>query len=274
MPRRKRTRGRRKQKQQRQAIVNFTLVVAAVAITAWTVYSLQPEPYDEVTLCELSEELPPHTAVILDKTDEYTEEEVTFIRLAVERARDRLAVKERITLFELDEKGEFNPRGEFSLCNPGRGSQVNALFQNPKLIEQRYREKFEAPFEQVLADLVIPREAPASPILEAVARLGQTEAFSTGAPQRRLTLISDMLQNSSLFTVYGAGRGNLPASIPDSADVATLVRDRYGNNLMDVEVEIRLIPRPGWNDAQRGELRRYWDDIFTSLGMRVVWRDL
>lgn len=274
MARRKRTRGRRKQKQQRQAIINFSLVVAAVAITAWTVYSLQPEPYDEVTLCEISDELPPHTAVILDKTDEYTEEEVTFIRLAIERARDRLAVKERFTLFELDEKGEFNPRGEFSLCNPGRGKQVNALFQNPKIIEERYKEKFEAPFEETLADLVIPREAPASPILEAVARLGQTEAFSADAPGRRLTLISDMLQNSSLFTVYGAGRGNLPADMPSSADVAALVRDRYGSNLMDVEVEIRLIPRPGWVDVQRGALRQYWDDVFTSLGMRVVWRDL
>jgi hypothetical protein len=274
MARRKRSRGRRKQKQQRQAIINFALVIAAVAITGWLVWSLQPEPYDELTLCEISDELPAHTAVILDKTDEYTEEEVTFIRMAIERTRDELAVGERFTLFELDEKGEFNPRGELSLCNPGRGKQVNPLFQNPKIIEERYRAKFEGPMNEVLSDLVEPREAPASPILEAVARLGQTEAFSPEAPARKLVLISDMLQNSSLFSIYGAGRGALPANMPVSADVAKTVRDRFGNNLMDVQLEIRLIPRPGWNDVQRGELRRYWDDVFASLGIKVSWRDL
>jgi len=274
MARRRRRSNRRRQKQQRQAIINFALVAAAVAITGWLVWSLQPEPYNEITLCEISDELPAHTAVILDKTDEYTEEEVVFIRMAIERTRDELEVKERFTLFELDEKGEFNPRGELSLCNPGRGQQVNPLFQNPKLIEERYREKFEGPVDEVLSDLVEPREAPASPILEAVARLGQTEAFSPEAPARKLVLISDMLQNSSLFTIYGAGRGNLPASMPTSAEVAATVRNRFGNNLMDVALEIRLIPRPGYGDLQRGALKRYWDDVFTSLGMRVTWRDL
>jgi hypothetical protein len=274
MARRRRRSHRRRQKQQRQAIINFALVAAAVAITGWLVWSLQPEPYNEITLCEISDELPAHTAVILDKTDAYTEEEVVFIRMAIERTRDELEVKERFTLFELDERGEFNPRGELSLCNPGRGQQVNPLFQNPKLIEERYREKFEGPVDQVLSDLVEPREAPASPILEAVARLGQTEAFSPEAPSRKLVLISDMLQNSSLFTIYGAGRGNLPADMPTAAEVAATVRNRFGNNLMDVSLEIRLIPRPGYGDLQRGVLKRYWDDVFTSLGMRVDWRDL
>lgn len=272
MARRRRV-SRRKRKEQRQALINIALVVSAIAIVGWLFWSLQPEPYDETTLCAISDELPPHTAVIVDKTDGYTVEEAGFIRDGIERARDKLDIGERFTLFELDERGEFNPRGELTLCNPGRGDQVNPLFNNPKLIQQRFDEKFEAPLQSELEDLVKPKEAPASPIMEAVARLSLTEAFSPEAPTRRLLIFSDMLQNSSLFTVYG-GAGELPEGMPGPEEVAERVRTRYGQGLNGVKIEIRLIPREGRADMQRGTMRAYWDEVFALLGAEVTWRDL
>lgn len=274
MARRRRRTSRRQRKQRRMAYINIALVVSAIAIVGWLFWSLQPAPYDEMTLCEITDELPPHTAVIVDKTDEYTEEEAGFIRTGIERARDRLEIGERFTLFELDERGEFNPRGELTLCNPGRGNQVNPLFNNPKMIQERFDEKFEAPLQAALEDLVQPKEAPSSPIMESLARLALTEAFSEEAPQRRLLIFSDMLQNSSLFTAYGGVAGALPESMPSAADVAESVRTRYGEGLSGVQIEIRLIPREGRADLQRGPLRAYWDEIFRDLGATVVWRDL
>ncbi|MEO0982593.1 MAG: hypothetical protein AAFX03_08065 [Pseudomonadota bacterium] len=272
MARRRRS-SRRARRQRRLAFVNIAMVAAAVAIVGWTVYALQPEPYDEDTLCLISDELPPHTAVILDKTDEYTERESGLISAVVRRARDRLAVGERITIFELDAAGQFDPRGEFSLCNPGRGNQVNPLFRNPKLIEERYEDLFEAPMDAILEDLITPKEAPASPIMEALARLAQTEAFSPGAPSRQVVIVSDMLQNSDIFTAYG-GRGRLPESIGDPRDTADEIVDRFGDGLRGVELEIRLIPRAGYADLQRGPLREYWDALFRELGVTADWRDL
>jgi len=268
-----RRRSKRAKRQSRQAILNFVLAGLAVAIIAFSFYALQPEPYDEVTLCEISDELPPHTAVIIDKTDEYSEQQADLIAAIVRRTRDRLEIGERLTLFELDQFGQFDPRGEFSLCNPGRGDQVNALFRNPQQIEKRFNEKFDQPMERILEDLVVPKEAPNSPVLEALARLGQTEAFSDRAPRRRIVIISDMLQNSDVFTAYGGG-GAIPENMPDALSVADATMRRFGDSLEDVALEVRLIPRQRYVDMQRGALKDYWNDVFRELGVSVAWRDL
>ena len=259
---------RRRQKQMRLAIMNIVAAVAIVALAAYAMMSIQPPEYDEMTLCFEDVDTPPHTAIILDKTDEYSVEEAEFIAALIRRESDRLDVGERLTLFELDERGEFNPRGEFSLCNPGRGSQVNPLFQNPEKIEERYTELFEAPLQDVLDDLVTPKEAPASPILEAIARLSQTENFSRDVDDRRLVVVSDMLQNSDIFSAYSS------QPLPDSGDISIMVEDRFGDELRGVDLEVRLIPRKGRADQQRGELRDFWDDVLSDLGVDTRWRDL
>lgn len=269
---RKRRRNR-KSKQKKQAILNFVLAGLAIVLISFAMFAIRPAPYDERTLCGLTDEMPPHTAIIIDKTDEYSAAQADFIADAIRRTRGRLEVGERLSLFELDAQGQFDPRGEFSLCNPGRGDQVNSLFRNPKMIEERYAALFEAPMETVLADLVVPKEAPASPIVEAVARLAQTENFSDRAPRRSIVLISDMLQNSDLFTAYG-GRGAMPSNVALAEDVADRITGRFGRSLDGVSLEIRLIPRDNFVDLQRGALKDYWNDLFADLGITVTWRDL
>jgi hypothetical protein len=255
------------------AYMNFAIIALLIAGGFVAYQFIKPAPYDEQTLCLVSEDLPPHTAIILDKTDEYDAAQADLIAGLIRRTRDRLDIGERLSLFELDAEGQFDPRGEFSLCNPGRGGQVNPLFRNPGMIEARYAELFEAPMDAVIEDLVVPKEAPASPILEAMARLGQTENFSPDAPARRIVIVSDMLQNSDLFSAYG-GAGALTDTLPPARDVAESVERRYGRSLSGVEIEIRLIPRGRYTDLQRGALKEYWDDILSELGMRTDWRDL
>ncbi len=264
---------RRRRRQQRQAIINFAMVLAIIAGIIYIAYTVRPAPFDETTLCLISDDLPPHTAIIIDKTDEYSETQADLIADVIRRTRERLVVGERITLFELDAQGRFDPRGEISMCNPGRGNQVNPLFRNPKQMEDRYEEQFAAPMETVLADLVVPKEAPSSPIMEALARLAQTEAFSDRAPRRRVVLISDMLQNSDVFSAYGGG-GSMPEDMPDWADTVDAITNRFGTSLTGVELEIRLIPRDRYVDLQRGALKEYWNNVLGNLGVTVTWRDL
>lgn len=151
---------RRRQRQRRMAYINFAIIALLIAGGVAAFQFLKPVPYDEQTLCLLSDELPPHTAIILDKTDEYDESQADLIADLIRRSRDRLEVGERLSMFELDAEGQFDPRGEFSLCNPGRGGQVNPLFRNPRMIEERYATLFETPMDAVIDDLVVPKEAP------------------------------------------------------------------------------------------------------------------
>ena len=269
-----RRKSRRQRRQSRQAYINFAIVAAILVGAAYFFTHMRPAPYDEASLCVISDELPPHTAIILDKTDEYTKVQSDLIAAIIRRTGDKLEVGERLTLFELDAKGRFDPRGRFSLCNPSRGAQVNPLFRNPEQIEERYLERFEAPLDDVLVDLIEPKEAPSSPILEAIARLAQTENFSRDAPSRKIVIVSDMLQNSDTFSAYGGSGGGLPETTPDAIDTADAILRKFGDNLRGTELEIRLIPRERHVDLQRGGLKDYWDEIFSELGVRVRWRDL
>ncbi len=258
---------RRRRRQRRMAFVNIAVAVGVVALAAYAIVKVQPPDYDETTLC-IDGDAPPHTAIILDKTDEYSPEQAELIAALVRRESDRLNVGERFTLFELDARGEIDPRGRFSLCNPGRGSQVNPLFRNPEKIEARYNELFEGPLEAVVADLVEPREAPASPILEAIARLALTENFGRDVEERHLIVVSDMLQNSTIFSAYSS------TPLPAPEVIAEAVEDRFGSDLRGVELEVRLIPRQGRMDQQRGPLRELWEEVLDELGVDARWRDL
>ncbi|MEM5518616.1 hypothetical protein WNY37_16785 [Henriciella sp. AS95] len=266
--------GARASRLKRLALINMLAVAGAIAGVFVLIAVLTPKPFDEQSLCVESDTLPPHTAVIVDKTDEYSQVQADRIAAAIRREQNTLALGERFSLYELDARGRFDPRGAFSLCNPGRGDQANPLFRNPKRMEERYTEMFEGPLDGVLDDLVEPKEAPSSPILEAIARLAQTEAYSPAAPSRRLLLISDMLQNSDAFTAYGGGGVEMPPDSPAPSSVADAITDRFGDNLRGVRLEVLLIPRDTHVDLQRGALKTFWDEVARDLGMDITWRDL
>ncbi len=268
---------RREQRLRRLAIINILVVAGVIGAIAYTLHALRPKAYDERTLCpilDVDETPPPHTVIIVDKTDSYSAQQTQLISDAILRAKDRLDLGERITIAALDDAGRYDPRGEISLCNPGRPDQVNPLYTNPRLVQEKYESSFDVPLERALADLVQPRQAPSSPILEALARQAQTEAFARGVPRRRVLLVSDMLQNSDVFSVYGGGAGVLPEDMPTPDDAARALEERFGDTLRGVRLEVRLIPRGRWEDLQRGRLRAYWEELADALGMTIRWRDL
>ncbi len=249
---------------------NILIVIAILGGISYAALILRPAEFDRETLC-LDGEIPPHLAVVIDKTDLYSQEQALGIEELVLASRDSLAIGEQLTLFELDARGELVNTNEFSLCNPGRGEQINPLYRNPQRVEARYQALFEEPLQAALSDLVEPKESPASPILESLARLAVSAEFDETRPQRRVVLVSDMLQNSQLFSVYGRARGDLAGRLPDPYDVALALEDEFGTALLGVEIDIYIIPRRGWEQDQATVLRGYWEQVFRQLGMRARW---
>lgn len=254
-------------------LFNLVIIAAVLGAISYAAFVLKPAEYDSQTLC-LAGTVPPHRVVVIDKTDLYSPAQADAIAGVVRSERDMLAIGERLSLYELNESGELRNTNSFSLCNPGAGEQVNPLYRNPDRIQARYNALFAAPLDRALADLVLPKDAPSSPIIEALARLGQDPAFDRTVPARHIVLVSDMLQNSELFTVYGRRRGAFADRVPPAASVAAAVRETYGDSLRGVTLEIRLIPRQSWEEIQIGELRAYWDAIFDRLGVRAHWLGL
>lgn len=254
-------------------LFNLLLIAAVLGGITYLYLTLQPEEYDSQTLC-LVGAVPPHRVVVIDKTDLYSADQAGSIEDVILSERDGLGVGERLSLYELNESGQLRNTNSFSLCNPGAGEQVNPLYRNPERVQARYEALFADPLDRALADLVTPKDAPNSPIIEALARLSQDPSFDRTVPGRRIVLVSDMLQNSDIFTVYGRSRGSLRRRVPDADDVADAIRETYGDNLRGVTMEIRLIPRNRWEAEQRNALRDYWDEVFGQLGVRVMWVDI
>lgn len=254
-------------------VFNLIVVAGILAGISYLAFTLQPEEYDPDTLC-LAGVTPPHRVVVLDKTDLYSMDQAEAIAGVIVGERDRLAVGERLSLYELNERGNLSDTNNFSLCNPANGDQVNPLYRNPDRVQARYQALFAGPLQSALADLVTPKDAPQSPILEALAGLTHEAAFDRNVPGRHITLVSDMLQNSEIFTVYGRGRGSIEERLPDPIEVAEALEAQYGDGLMGVTLEIRLIPRSGWEEDQHGPLRAYWDQVFRQLGVRAYWSEL
>jgi hypothetical protein len=253
--------------------LNILIVLAILGGISYAALVLRPAEYNPDTLC-LVDAIPPHKAIVIDKTDLYSPEQARGIEALVLRSRDQLEIGQQLTLFELDARGELVNTNDFSLCNPGRGDQINPLYRNPQRVEARYQALFEEPLQRALSDLVEPKESPASPILESLARLAVSEAFNEERPHRDIVLVSDMLQNSQLFTVYGRARGDLANRLPDPYQVALALENEYGPALLGVEIDIYVIPRRGWEQDQAGVLRAYWDQVFRQLGMRARWTAL
>lgn len=253
-------------------IFNLIIVAGVLGAISYAALVLQPAEYDPDTLC-LAGEKPAHTVVVIDKTDLYTPEQTVLIRERILQARDRLDIGERLSLYELDQRGELEDT-DFSLCNPGRGEQINPLYRNPTRVEARYQALFEDPLQDALADLVEPKNAPRSPILEALADLATEPDFDPATPGRDIVLVSDMLQNSALFSVYGAARYDLAGRLPDPRLVADAIQREYGDALAGVTIQIHLIPRQGWTDQQAAIIPAYWQEVFRYLGVRDYWSGL
>jgi hypothetical protein len=155
--------------------------------------------------------------MVIDKTDLYSPEQAAGIEQLVLDSRDQLEIGERLTLFELDARGALVNTNNFSLCNPGRGDQINPLYRNPQRVEARYQACLKARFRPPSPIWSSPRKARPARSWNRWRAWPSRRPSMTPSRHREIVLVSDMLQNSQLFSVYGRARGDLAERLPDPA---------------------------------------------------------
>jgi hypothetical protein len=159
--------------------------------------------YDPETLCPNGCDYPA-VRILVDKTDPWDVHGSGRLEKIIRNIKDGLAVSERLSISVLDQSGSDIPTPVFDMCNPGRGDQANALYKNPRKIHEKFEAMFDQPLERMLADLLKPGTAPRSPLIEAI------QNFPPAGGRDRLVIVSDLMQNSELFSLYRDSR-KLPA---------------------------------------------------------------
>ena len=142
------------------------------------------------------------------------------------------------------------------------GEEANALYQNPGMIEERYRKEFREPFDSIVSAMLDSRGADRSPIMESLqALLVSAPGFVDATYPRRVIVVSDLIQNSETFSFY---RGDIWRRFIRSQDA-----ERLAGRLQGVEVEICRIPRPGGR-VDKSAVDDFWVNYFDRAGVNRV----
>jgi len=243
--------------------LGIALVVMSVSVSAAGFYGMRqskPSPVNPATLCAVAG-VSAATIVIVDKTDPLKPQEQLAIERKVEAERDALAQGAKIAISTLAQntgKPDAHLHTLLSLCNPG--SEANPLFQNPKRVLARYRDSFDRPLQDALANLNGNESAASSPIATALAAAVGQERFLDGA-RIKVILITDLMEHSSQGSAYDGSFST--ATLRDLIPGAVLAR------LRDADLQIVLLPRAEHANRQAAA-KNVWLHFFEETGIQHV----
>ena len=133
------------------------------------------------------------------------------------------------------------------------------MTHNVRKMQRRFERRFEAPLAQVLDQFRTASTAPRSPILETIRAVSRRPDFSTAVPERRLVIISDMLENVEEFSHYS--RDYSFSRVRQNGYYASVRAD-----LRDVEVRVLYVDRPGQQRHQGPRHIEFWREYFRDSG--------
>ncbi|CAN7612884.1 hypothetical protein LJR009_005461 [Bosea sp. LjRoot9] len=165
---------------------------------------LSGPPRDAETLCQKSGPVG-HTLILVDKTDPWSEVQAARLKKLVKEVGEALPADRLMSIYVFKDVFEPNFPPLLALCNPGR--TVSELIGNPRRDYVRWVEKFGRPLDEALTVLAQPAKGNQSPIVEAIGDVLARRENRVPSGDRALLLVSDMLQNSPQFTVFGNSPG-------------------------------------------------------------------
>lgn len=215
------------------------------------------------TLCPTDRPLADITVILLDVSDRFSEPQRLQIQNHLARLRDSIPRFGLVEVYTVDRIGRRVTEPVFHLCNPGTGSELSRIYQNPELARRKWNGFAEKLATEIDRQIALPALA-ISPIFEAV----QATALRTfGRPEydglpKRLVIVSDLLQNVP-------GGLNMYQRVPAFRGFRrTAYFSRVRSDLRGVAVAIYYLARPRVGRQGRRHLA-FWDTYFRVQGARV-----
>ena len=251
----------RKEEQAQLALFGaFLLGAAVLGIQAASHLLADHTKYDETTLCVIGSAPAEHVAVLVDHTDPYSPIQQQIFAETLREVSASLAVGGRISVHVLSEQPGQVSIPVFDMCKPADGTGANPVYQNEALDRLRYEQAFAAPMDTLSDKLKAGASAETSPILEAAAEVALS--VRRDAPLR-LVIISDLLQNSPLGSVYAGS--NSADKLEAAPGFLTIKRGLHGTR-----VNIVLLPSASHAHLQTDALTAFWRDALTLSGAAVL----
>jgi hypothetical protein len=228
-------------------------------------FLLRAPPTDAETLCRTDAPLVAHTIILVDATDRLEARHRRKLRAVLAQERARLSQYDRLTLMRINVRRPQEPGILFSRCLPRPPEQTNPLFENARMTQRRWDEEFASALDRALRSAGSSGPARASPIVAGLRAVAADPDFGAEIPQRRLVLVSDLLEHDpqgfSLYVSaanYAAWRAAAPTGPPDLA-----------------RVDLRVVPldRPDHAERQSAAVDLFWPAFFDAADVQSVTID-
>lgn len=239
------------------AIIVCVGLVVGVGVLASSLIS--KGKINEATLCHTGGALNV-TAVLLDLTDPLSTTQQARLKTIMANEIAASSIDTMIALGVVSENSD-NWGAKFAKCKPASGEDANGLYENPVIIAERYAREFTDPIRHTLDSMLSGEPESQSPIMEALQSLvSETPDFTKARGQRKIVIVSDMLQHSDNLSFY-RGQGWDYFAQQDG-------EQRLAVNFSNVTVEILRIPRSGGNTPSAEITEGFWTRYFDRQGSR------
>lgn len=212
---------------------------------------------DPETACRMDRQDPAHTILLIDQSDPFSENDLAWIDELIDAEARTLPRFGRLTVVLPNSAAPFDPATLYTHCSPGSVEDANPILQNPRMIDDTWREHFYQPLTETVAETLKTTSQPSSPLFEALYAIGDRADFQNSRKNRRLVIVSDLMQHSDGFSFYRSGA--------DLAAYGDASLSQQVPQMSGVDVVARIVPRQNY-DLPIGELRAFWRAYFDKTG--------
>jgi hypothetical protein len=254
---------REKERANRRYAVGTAAVLTTLAALTLAVWVFRPADLDAATLCPTTRPIAGHTVVIVDRTDRWTPAMSGALTELIEAAQRDTRKYQKFSIVSLDADQSVHP--VFSVCNPGEPSFWSDLYRGHRYTQRDFEQRFVGAADRVVETVSQPGEANTSPIVEYVHRWLGSDDFNPSVADRRMVLVSDMRQNSDLYSIYGARNGD---------GLAPVVRTQFGPSAQGVMFDVYFIAHGRDHNVSEDQVRTAWDGAFQAIDATYTWRQI
>ena len=217
----------------------------------------QPPALTADTNCRTDRKDPAHTILLIDQSDPFTENDLGWVQEFVDAEARTLPRYGRLTVMVPNAADPYDPNVIFAKCSPGSAEDANPILSNPRMVEDTWRDTFFHPLSSKIETALKDKRQPASPLSEALFAAADRADFQSGKKNRRLVLVSDLMQHSADYSFYKMG-----ANYEAFGDTKLA---GYMPTLDGVDVVARIVPRREY-DLPLGEVKTFWRAYFRNTG--------
>jgi hypothetical protein len=243
------------------------ILLAALGGGYWYVKNSRPT-LDLETNCPKSGPSGIHV-ILFDRSDPISEQQAQRIRQAIDKFKNDAPFGLRFDLYTFQGDTQHALQPKLQICALGKPSEANIWIENPELIRRRYETKFTAVLDQTVAELLRGSQEKNSPIIESL-RAAAISSFGSVEPGQiplRLTMISDMVQNTTLSNQFQTDPNY--QQLARSAAWPTLQPQLKGADVQVLYLLRLSALRKGTPIQNRGH-QLFWEQLIAGSGGHVL----